>query len=63
MSAFGTKQTPQTAEPMSAFGRKADMGEIVVECLLLTQSGHQSLRIVAAQNDVEPHFAGRKSLL
>ena len=27
MSAFGTKQTPQTAEPMSAFGREADMGE------------------------------------
>jgi len=30
MSAFGTKQTPQTAEPMSAFGRKADIGQMQI---------------------------------
>src|SRR5262249_54523646 len=31
-------------------------------CLLLTQSGHERLRIAAVQLASQPHFAGRKSL-
>jgi hypothetical protein len=34
-----------------------------LQCPLMTQSGHERLRIAAAQTDPEPHFAGRKSLL
>jgi hypothetical protein len=29
----------------------------------LAQSGHQRLKIAAVQNDPQPRFAGRKSLL
>jgi hypothetical protein len=29
----------------------------------MTLSGHQSVRIIAAQKDVEPRFARRKSLM
>src|SRR6516162_8581356 len=32
-------------------------------CPLLTQSGHQRLKIAAPQLDPEPHFAVHKSLL
>jgi hypothetical protein len=30
MSAFGTKQTSRPAQPMSAFGGKADIARVVV---------------------------------
>ena len=32
-------------------------------CLLLTQSGHERLRIAALQTDPETHFAAHKFLL
>jgi len=35
--------------PMSAFGGKADIGQAMHKCPLLTQSGHGRLRIVAVQ--------------
>jgi hypothetical protein len=35
----------------------------VTECPLVTQSGHEQLRIAAVQTDPEAHFAGRKSLV
>ena len=35
----------------------------VLQCPLLTQSGHGRLKIVAVQLDPEPHFSGRKSLM
>jgi hypothetical protein len=34
-----------------------------LRCLLLTQSGHEGLRIAAVQTGLKPHFAGSKSLL
>ena len=40
-SAFGTKRTSQCAQPMSAFGGKADIAQTSLECPLLTQSGHR----------------------
>jgi hypothetical protein len=45
---------------MSAFGGKAGN---LRECPLMTQSGHERLRIAAMQTDPETHSAGRKSLL
>ena len=46
---------------MSAFGGKADAD--MRRCPLLTQSGHQRLKIAAVQLDPEPHSVGHKSLL
>jgi len=40
-----------------------DRAADVRRCPLLTQSGHEQLKIAAVQTDPEPHFAGRKSLL
>jgi len=31
-----------------------------LQCLLLTQSGHERFRIAAMQLDPEPHFVSRK---
>jgi hypothetical protein len=62
MSAYGTKRTWQSRSLMAAFGGKADIG-LRLQCLLLTQSGHQRLRIGALPTDPEPHFAGRKRLV
>src|SRR5262245_22282147 len=39
MSAFGTKRTSRPAQPMSAFGGKADISSEYPECLLVTPSG------------------------
>jgi hypothetical protein len=47
---------------MSAIGGQADIGA-ALRNVLLTQSGHQRLKIAAAQLDPEPHSVGRKSLL
>jgi len=33
------------------------------QCLLLTQSGHERLKIAAVQTDPETHFIGGKTLL
>jgi hypothetical protein len=44
------------AQPMSAFGGKADISLTPRECLLLTQSGHSVPRIVATQNDGRTPF-------
>jgi hypothetical protein len=41
MSAFGTKQPPRHAQPMSAFGGKAEVAQ-TAECLLLTHNGLRS---------------------
>jgi len=37
--------------------------EEALQCPLMTQSGHERLRIGAVQTDPEPHSAGSKSLL
>ena len=50
MSASGTKRTSQSRSAMSAFGGKAD----IPQSLLLTQSGHERLRIAAAQTGPMP---------
>ena len=38
-------------------------GRTPLQCLLMTQSGHERLRIAAVQPDPEPHFVGRKLLM
>jgi hypothetical protein len=35
----------------------------LLQCPLLTQSGHCRIGLIAVQTGPEPHFAGRKSLL
>jgi len=42
MSAFGTKRTLRPAQPMSAFGGKADIGRMWVNDRFWPKSGHSA---------------------
>ena len=48
MSAIGTKRTCRVAPHMSAFAGKADMNVLHCTCLLLTQSGHSLVGLLAS---------------
>jgi hypothetical protein len=64
MSALGVKRTSRRRAAMSAFDPKRTLHPAdVLQCLLLTQSGHGRLKIAAVQLDLEPHFVDRNSLL
>jgi len=54
----------QAGQPtLTAFRKALGHRLKITECLLLTQSGHSVLRIVATRNDDWPHSVGHKSLL